>query len=85
MIPRLPFDRPEAAEFLMLVRIRGHKDNFARVGDYHEQRLVAEQQHLPAAVAPFLPASATGLQVDACQDATVEAIKRVAVHHEVVE
>src|SRR5262249_47354687 len=85
VVPGLALDCLEPAEFAMLVRVRLDEHHLALVRDDDEQRLIPEQQHLPAAVASILPVPLAGLQVDTGQDPAVEAVNRAPVHDKVIE
>src|SRR5207247_935792 len=85
VVPGFPLDRLETANLTVLVRVCRHEHDFTLVRDHHQQRLVAEQQNLPAAIAAVFPEPATGLQVNASEDPTVKAIDGVFMHDEIVE
>ena len=71
-----------------LVEPRGrrvHQRQVSPLGQDEQEVLVGQQQELPVAVAAALPGTLTRLQVDAGQDAAVEAVGVALVRHEVVE
>ncbi len=58
MIPSLALNGFEAGNFSVLLRLGGNQRHFARFGQHQQQRLVGQQQHLPAAVATGPPGGA---------------------------
>src|SRR2546426_3815053 len=85
MVPGLPFDRREARELLELVGRRLDQRQLP-VLRQHQQQILGWQQHeLAVAVASALPRALAVLEIDAREDAAVEAEGMALVNDEVVE
>ena len=69
----------------MFLGIRRDEDDFSLVGHDDKQRLIAQEQYLPAPVASFLPASLAGFQVYTGENPAVEAVNRVIVDYKIIE
>ena len=85
MIPRLPVEHFQAAQFFVLFRIGFQQHEFAQFGQHQQLIAVRQQQHLAAAVAPFFPGAFASGQIDAPKDVVVEAVEIAVVFDEVVE
>src|ERR1039457_615125 len=85
VVPGLALDRREPCQLRELVGRRPDQRQLALLRQHQQQVLVGQQEELAVAVASALPLARAVLEVDARQDAVVEAEGMALVNHEVVE
>src|SRR5262245_38366843 len=85
MIPCLALDRRSACELGELVRRCADQRQLAFFRQHEQQVLIGKQHELAAAVAPTLPCAFPVREIDAREDAAVEAEGMALVDNEVVE
>ena len=85
VVPGLALDRREPRELRELVGGRRDQRQFAFFRQHQQQVLIGQQDELAVAVASALPLALAVLEVDAREDAAVEAEGMAVVNDEVVE
>ena len=85
VVPGLALDRREPRDLRELVGGRPDQRQFALLRQHQQQVLVGQQDELAMAVASALPLALAVLEVDAREDAAVEAEGMALVNDEVVE
>ena len=85
MIPRLPGEHFELRDFAVLLRSGLEKNKLPLLAEDNQHAGIDDQEHLSVPVAPTLPATLPGLEVDAREDARVEAVRVAIVFEEIVE
>src|SRR3990172_4745580 len=85
VVPGLALDRREPRELPELVGGRIDERQLPLLRQHQQQALIAQQEELAVAVASTLPLELAALEVDACEDAAVEAEGMALVNDEVVE
>src|SRR5215471_18287452 len=85
VVPGLALDRLEPRQLRELVRGRPDKSQLSLLRQHQQQVLVGQQNELTVAVASALPLALAVLEVDAREDAAVEAEGMAFVNDEVVE
>src|SRR5262249_19499688 len=85
VVPGLAFDRPESGELSELIRCGPDQGQFAFFRQHQQRLLIGQEDELAVAIAAALPLPRAILQVDAGEDAAVEAVGMSVVHDEIVE
>src|SRR4051812_21710923 len=85
MVPGLALNGREPRQFRELVGGRPNQRQLALLRQHQQQPLVTQQQELACPVASALPLALAVLDVDAGENATVEAERVAVVNYEVVE
>jgi hypothetical protein len=85
MVPGLALDCLEPRELLELVGSRSHQRQLTLLRQHQQQVLVGQQDELAVAVPSALPPAIAILEVDAREDAAVEAEGMALVDDEVIE
>ena len=84
MVPRLALECWESRNFRELVGRSLNQRQFAFLGQYQQQVLIGQQDELAIAIASALPLALAVLEVDARENAAVEAVGVALVNDEVV-
>src|SRR5689334_5025893 len=85
MVPSLAFDRGESCQFFKLIWRRVDERQFALFRHDQQHVLVWQEQQLAVAIAATLPLAPAILEVDARQQAPVEAEGVALVNDKIVE
>src|SRR5262249_45207174 len=85
MVPGLALESREPGELRELIRGCSNQGQLTVLRQHQQQVLVGQQNELAVAVTSALPLALPVLEVDACEDAAVEAEGMAFVNDEVVE